>query len=347
MKLIYSTYDTWSFERIIRHVIYWLVWLIFFAAMSAILNSETFFRWATLEFYFLLPKFIVTYFSIYWLIPKYFLNKDKYRSALYFVLLVIFGGVIMWLIEVPYCYDSSFLENIFSIKIFLKFQDLIYVAAIPIAIKLAQANFKQQQLTEKSKQESLRSELLLLKNQLHPHFLFNTLNNLYSLTLYNDKTASKVVLRLSELLSYMLYECNSEHINLTKEIELIHNYIELEKIRFNDRVNIETDITTDMSELQIAPLLLLPFIENAFKHGVSSNSEKASINILLKTENDTLIYEVENSLPKEANQDKRRSITHGIGLQNIKKRLNMLYPKHILTIYDQEVFKAALQIKLN
>jgi len=347
LAIFYKIYDVWSFERVLRHVIYWMAWLVFFAVTYANIEGESIFRWASLEFYFLLPKLFVTYCTIYWLIPKFFLKKDKTRFSLYFILTVLIGGFVMWLIEVPYCYDSSFLENVFSIKIFLKFKDLIYVAAIPIAIKLAQENFKQQQLAEKIKQQSLQSELLLLKNQLHPHFLFNTLNNLYSLTLYNDKAASKVVLRLSELLSYMLYECNSEYIKLGKEIEHLNNYIELEKIRFNDRIKVETVINGDFDHKNIAPLLLLPFIENAFKHGVSSHTEKAWIKILLKKDNEQLIYKVENSLPnKSLEKDKRHSISHGIGLKNIKKRLQVLYPDHKLEISENGTYKATLQIPL-
>jgi len=324
-----------------------MTWLVVFAFVSAQIANESFFRWATLEFYFLLPKFIVTYCTIYWLIPNFFLKNDRLRFILLFAGIVLIGGVVMWIIEVPYCYDSSFMENVFSIKIFLKFKDLVYVSAIPIAIKLAQENFKQQQLAEKSKQQSLQSELLLLKNQLHPHFLFNTLNNLYSLTLYNDKAAPKVVLRLSDLLSYMLYECNVEHINLAKEIDHIQNYIEIERIRFNDRITIKTNFDNNFNDLKVAPLLLLPFVENAFKHGVSSHSEQAWIKINLHIENKQLIYEVENSLPKKVEKDERQSLAHGIGLKNIKRRLEALYPGHILEIVHNQTYKATLQITLN
>jgi len=304
-------------------------------------------RWGTLEFYFLLPKFIVTYVTIYYLIPKYFLKKERTKFILLFTLAIVICGLLMWLIEVPYCYDSSFLENVFSIKILLKFKDLIYVAAIPIAAKLAQETFRQQKLAEISKQESLQSELLLLKNQLHPHFLFNTLNNLYSLTLYNDKAASKIVLRLSELLSYMLYECDVEYIDLAKELEHVENYIELEKIRYNERVIINREIRGNLNGHLIAPLLLLPFIENAFKHGISSHSGEAWIDISVDINNNHLRYIVENSLPENLSADKREAITHGIGLQNIQKRLKALYPVHNLEIVESITFKATLEIPLN
>jgi len=145
----------------------------------------------------------------------------------------------------------------------------------------------------------------------------------------------------------MLYECNGEYIKLGKEIDHVNNYIELEKIRFSDRIKVQTDIAGDVEDQNIAPLLLLPFVENAFKHGVASNSEKAWINIALKKENDQLIYEVENSLPTiTAEKDKRKSVTHGIGLTNIKKRLQVLYPDHELAISKNGTYKATLQIPI-
>lgn len=346
MTDLYKTYDGWPPERVLRHVIYWLAWLVFFAAVNAIMYEEPFTRWAGLELYFIIPKCFVTYCTIYWLIPTYFLKQHKAHFFFYASAIVIIGGLIMWIIEYPYCYESSVWDNFLSIKILPKFADLIYVAAIPAAIKLAQESFRQQQLAQKIKQQALNSELQLLKNQLHPHFLFNTLNNLYSLVLYNDEAAAKVVLRLSDLLSYMLYDCNVEKISLQKEVELITNYIELEKIRFNQRFSVEAHYDKNIGKYKIAPLLLLPFVENAFKHGVASNDQSAWIKISLQIEEGQLHYEVENSLPDYREKDQRSSLNSGIGLNNIKKRLDMLYPEHDLDIWHNGTYKAALRIPI-
>lgn len=346
MTDLYKTYNGWPFERVVRHIIYWLVWLVFFSTVKAILFEETFFHEAWLQLYFILPKCLVTYYTIYWLIPTFFLKQQRAQFLFHFLGIVTIGGVIMWVIEVPYCYNSTLLENFLSIKILLKFADLIYVAAIPTAIKLAQESFKQQQIAQKIKEQASNSELQLLKNQLHPHFLFNTLNNLYSLVLYNDKAASKVVLRLSDLLSYMLYDCNVEKISLQKEVELVNNYIALEEIRFNHRFTIDTHFDEQVKKYKIAPLLLLPFVENAFKHGVASNDQSAWIKISLQIQENQLYYEVENSLPIYDKKDERPALNSGIGLNNIRKRLAMLYPKHNLNITHNGTYKAALQIPL-
>jgi len=343
---LYKIYTKWTFERVLRHVIYWMAWLVFFSSVKAILFEDSFARWAILESFFIIPKCFVTYCTIYWLIPEFFLKQKRAQFFLYFGLILCIGGVVMWTIEVPYCHDSNFLENFLSINILLKFADLIYVAAIPTAIKLAQESFRQQRLAEKIKEQALNAELQLLKNQLHPHFLFNTLNNLYSLVLYNDEAAPDVVLRLSDLLSYMLYDCNIEKINLKKEVELISNYIELEKIRFNNRLSLETDFDEHIEKYKIAPLMLLPFVENAFKHGIASNNQAAWVKISLQIDHGQLYYQVENSLPDTNEKDKRSPLNSGIGLSNIRKRLDMLYPDHELNIWHNGTYKATLRIPL-
>jgi len=144
----------------------------------------------------------------------------------------------------------------------------------------------------------------------------------------------------------MLYECDVEYIELHKELEHLENYIELEKIRYDDRVIIKKEIKGNTIGHEITPLILLPFIENAFKHGVSSHSKGARVDIDIEIENGKLNYVVENSLPENENTDQRETVAHGIGLNNIKKRLKVLYPQHSLKIKKDETFKATLVIPL-
>ncbi len=190
-------------------------------------------------------------------------------------------------------------------------------------------------------------ELQLLRSQLHPHFLFNTLNNLYSLTLERSYDAPHIVLKLSALLRYILYECNEPTVELGKEVQLLKNYIELEQSRFGERVDISISCSGDIQNRRIAPLLLLPFVENSFKHGVHEATGKTWISLYLHVEGGSLIFKMLNG--REGQAPDNLAITGGLGLQNVRKRLNLLYPgRHQLKIMAAEdTFMVTLQIQLN
>ncbi|MDY8135440.1 sensor histidine kinase [Aquimarina sp. 2201CG5-10] len=197
------------------------------------------------------------------------------------------------------------------------------------------------------KEQKKTSELEALKNQLNPHFLFNTLNNLYVLTLEKSDDAPEVIDKLSEILDYILYGCNEKFVPLTNEIKLLNNYIALEKLRYGKRLKINFEYEAG-NGTNIAPLLLLTFLENAFKHGVSQETNKAFINIKLKVSNETIYFQIENTKPllsSETNNQKRISI----GLPNIKKQLNILYPNnYVLELNDNEQkFSANLNLITN
>lgn len=192
-------------------------------------------------------------------------------------------------------------------------------AAILIVIQYFQ---KQQEIAELNEQKR-KTEIEALKNQMNPHFLFNTLNNLYVLALKKSEQTPDVISRLSEILDYMLYRCNDKYVSLDKEIELLHNYLSLEKIRYGGRVNVHFAKQID-HPVQIAPLLLLHFIENAFKHGVSQELGLASINIHLQTTPQEIQFSISNSIPDTPIIEDRQA---PIGLRNIKRQLNLLYPK--------------------
>ena len=154
-------------------------------------------------------------------------------------------------------------------------------------------------------EQKLGAELKVLKNQLHPHFLFNTLNNLYSMVLTQHPRASEVVVRLSDIMSYMLYDCERRLIDLEKEIENLKNYIELEKIRYGKRLDISFETGGKIAGKSIPPLLLLPFLENAFKHGVGKNERASWVRINLWVNDEELTYLVENSLPDVPSSEAR------------------------------------------
>lgn len=222
------------------------------------------------------------------------------------------------------------------------------MVAIVAVIKMAKYWFEQQQRNQKLQQEKLQSELNFLKAQIHPHFLFNTLNNLYALTLDKSDQAPEVVVKLSGLLDYMLYQCNDAYVKLSKEINLIKDYLALEKIRYKKTLNIDLRIIGNPDNVKIAPLLLLPFVENSFKHGLSKVSQDPRVKVELIIENNHLIFKVENNKVNDI-KNNQEDYTSGIGLKNVKRRLELIYPdRHELYILDKKnTFKTELKILLN
>jgi LytS/YehU family sensor histidine kinase len=204
--------------------------------------------------------------------------------------------------------------------------------------------------TRESKQleiEKIQTELNFLKAQLQPHFLFNTLNNIYSLTLDNNHLAGKSILQLSGLLRYMIYESESELVDLQKEIRHLQDYIELEKMRFASRMELSFNISGNVSGRKIIPILLIPFLENAFKHASSKINDKIWITIDLIVKDDTLNFTVENSVFPEGKTQIPDALS-GIGLGNVKRRLSLCYEKYTLdSVLKENHYHSFLQIPLS
>lgn len=181
--------------------------------------------------------------------------------------------------------------------------------------------------------EKQEAELQFLRAQIHPHFLFNTLNNLYGLALTRSERTAEGILRLSGLLDYILYECNAPLIPLRKELEVIDKYVELERLRYGERLDLRLDFDGADSSIPIAPLLLLPFVENCFKHGAAAVDGNCRIELQVTTDSDSLTFTAVNS----RRPDHRQREGQSIGLQNVRRRLNMLYPnRHELEITEEE-----------
>jgi sensor histidine kinase YesM len=190
-----------------------------------------------------------------------------------------------------------------------------------------------QQMAEQLEKEKLAAELKLLKSQINPHFLFNTLNNLYVLTMNSSSKAPLMVHKLSELMSYMLYDSNQVEVPLDKEIQYIRNYIDLEKIRYGERLDVTLNIYGCSEGIMVAPLLILPFVENSFKHGARNQLHDSWIHIDIEVQHDNLILKVENSKPDFQIE---RHTTSGLGLNNVKRRLDHLYrERYVLQLFDE------------
>ncbi|WP_165769899.1 sensor histidine kinase [Flagellimonas pacifica] len=235
--------------------------------------------------------------------------------------------------------DPSFFGRLVSIGEFVsKTLYLLYPTFLILVLKLYEEKRQLLKLNEQKK----TAELMALKNQLNPHFLFNTLNNLYALALKKSDNTPKVIQKLSEILDYILYRCNEPYVSLDKEIELIENYLSLEKIRYADRVKISFSNNVTGQE-KVAPLLLLTFVENAFKHGVVNEIKQAHITINISKKGEQLVFKIENSKP---NTTENLTDKESIGLQNIKKQLELLYPKAYDLIIENSKSTFSANLKL-
>jgi LytS/YehU family sensor histidine kinase len=226
---------------------------------------------------------------------------------------------------------------------------IVGVAGFAACIKFIKYWYENEYLKSILEKEKLQAELQSLKAQVHPHFLFNTLNNIYSVTENVSPQASDMLLRLSALLRYILYECNKPEILLVQEFKMIQDYIALESIRYSKSLDVRFELPDQADHYWIAPLLLLPLIENCFKHGASKVMDQPWINIQIELrEGDVLQAKLINGKPHQAD-DAPSTAAAGIGLANIRKRLELLYPEsHELKILPEpHVFVVVLKLKLN
>jgi LytS/YehU family sensor histidine kinase len=203
-----------------------------------------------------------------------------------------------------------------------------YVIAFVTAIKITMDWLKEHRQLMELEKIQMETELLFLRTQVSPHFFFNTLNNIYSLAIEKSDKTPKIILKLSELMRYLLYETKPKRQRLDKEILCIQNYLDLERIRYGDNLEINMNITGDISGKKIAPIVLLSFVENSIKHGANKNVGKIKIDIDFQIERDFLYFRISNPIPASSKYENFIKTPGGIGLENVKKRLSLGYKKH-------------------
>jgi LytS/YehU family sensor histidine kinase len=235
------------------------------------------------------------------------------------------------------------LGNMETEKLPMRSAMLVFIAfAISTSVRVTQQLLQNEEKRKEIEQEKSKSELAYLKSQINPHFLFNTLNSIYSIANKESKKTAKAIVKLSGLMRYVLYESDNELVPLSDEISYIRDYIELQKLRIFNNVKVSFQLEGDFKNHLIEPLLFIPIVENAFKHGVDSTTN-SHINILMKTEGKEFSFQVENTIIESGSSEKS-----GIGLKNLKKRLEMLYANnHILLIEkNNKTFNVKLMLKL-
>lgn len=210
----------------------------------------------------------------------------------------------------------------------------LITAGVSTIVKISSDWAKQLRVQQELETRTMQTELNFLKSQINPHFLFNTLNSLYALTLKKSDEAPEVVIKLSEMMRYMLYECNEQKVLLGKEISYIRNYLDLEGLR-HKKLDIRFNVEGEPKNFQVAPLIFISFIENAFKHGAANHISDGFVHIQMHIENNELNMYVENSKPEKQPTIEHKRKSGGIGLVNVKRRLEILYPNNYhLDIYD-------------
>jgi len=330
---------------VLRHVSFWLLWLLGWTCFLSMLWStftDNFIRIALWIPVFTIFSYPVSYIAI----PKLLL-KGKY--------LVFLGSLVIWL-AVGWFLSVYFLKHISAPLLDLMkmphgddyewqcFLCVMTTAACFSSLSLGKQWLLKQRDFLRAQQEKVTAELQLLKAQVHPHFLFNTLNNIYSFSLDRSPKTPELILKLSSLLSYMLYDCKAEQVRLEKEVEIMKDYIDLEKERYGNTIEISWTVDGAIRGHFISPLLMLPFLENAFKHGASDQIEKPWMGVDLSVENNILKFKIANSKNEYVSQS-----NNGIGINNVKKRLEFIYPgKHELKINDEgDFFAVSLMVKLS
>jgi sensor histidine kinase YesM len=255
-----------------------------------------------------------------WLCQRWYLQHKPFHFSMYTVLMLM-AMIIVWPLFAKKIFDAP--EDIIDFSVTtLPFFIIAFIMGI--IIKLTRTSIKKQLHDAELRAEQKQSELNLLQSQLSPHFLFNTLNNLYGIAITQHERMPPLLLKLSDLLRYSVYETKKPFVTLQEELEYIDNYISFEKLRLSDRLVLHSDLNTENGNVKIAPMVLIVFIENAFKHAQNTLDEKIYVNIMLKITDDQILFYVENS----HNETKKYNTLHhtsGLGLANTKKRLNLLY----------------------
>ena len=343
---------------VLMHVLAWVAvflipLLLFRKPEPETFEIRDFFLWALMVVFF--------YVNYYVLVPNFLTKKKFFVYSLTIILLLVIAFSSVRFITLTYDSQRE-LENIRRRHNPEKAEEILHriarkrgmgavffsflVLAVSTSIKVTGDWYKMDKKRKETENEKLSTELNLLKSQINPHFFFNTLNNIYSLAIQKSERTPEAIVKLSQLMRYIIYDTDKDKVPLTKEIDYIKNYIELEKLRLQDNVDVRFIVEGNVAEKLIEPLLLLPFIENAFKHGVD-HQQPCTISIRISILDSRLTLHVEN--PVLIKPEKHVPEIHGIGRYNAERRLQLLYDTNynLETTVTESVFRVILTLNLN
>lgn len=324
--------------RLQRHLLFWFMYLLFKTYLNVSDNLaiplSDYVNIVLGQLTFLIVKIPLVYFCFY-VIDQYLeMRWSLVKSVMVLIATIAAGSVGIslcnHLIVLPLIVHLESSISVFAMASLLYHSfTLMFVAGVAVSIRLFRRQHQSRIREVILQKEKTETELKYLKGQINPHFLFNTLNNIYSLAMKGSDQTSEAILRLSKMMRFVLYEAGSAHILLKDELALIQDYIKLERLRYTDRLEIKYSEDVDDPNQQVAPLLLIHFVENAFKHGVSETRAQSFVHVNIRLRKKQLNVHVVNS---KGDSIKRNGVS--IGMENIRKQLDIQYPQHKLDIDD-------------
>ncbi|TSD65052.1 hypothetical protein FFF34_014270 [Inquilinus sp. KBS0705] len=332
--------------QIFWHVFFWLAVTAFFSCIAYYSAKMSIYKVLVIFGLYSVINTSIFYLNYLVLIPR-FLDKKRYKVyALTIISTILLFGLIKYGTALMFKdvvltrikgstmgFGQFFISTAFTTTIYL------FLSAV---LKFTIDWFLNERIQRDLENQRLTAELSFLKSQINPHFLFNSLNSIYSLAYQKSDTTPEAILKLSEIMRYMLYECNDNKVDLTKELQYLHNYIDLQKIRFGNKAFIDFEVTGEVTNQHIVPLLLIAFIENAFKHGIA-NDPASPIRLKINLDEGKLYFFIQNK-----KHTHNRDASGGIGLNNVRRRLDLLYPgKYNLDIRDEaDIYTCQLSLVL-
>jgi len=358
--------EKWS-DRLKRHLLFWAFWGFYFT-MVRFLNPmvlvqtghfPNFFQVMMEAILTLIPQTVLAYSLIGFVLPRYVFTGKYFRAAAWFMvfLLLTFAVTAVFIIYIPkfrlyYVPNMRKLfggENGLAPKLLLAYmssmQGALTGASLAASFKIFKHYYVKNIRNQQLQKENVEAQLQILTAQVHPHFLFNTLNNIYSKAQTESPGSAKMIIELSHILRFILDEAKHALVPLENELQMIQDYINLEKIRYDDKLDLYCSFPSNTENVLIAPLLLLPFVENCFKHGASKILRNPWVNLKMELQNEMLTMKLMNGKKERVREHNGRA---GTGIGNVKQRLNLLYEgRYDLQISeDEEVFVVNLRIEL-
>ena len=349
-----------SMKRFFLHVLFWFCYFIEFSYDSFLWDRSTLPSWTishvlaatlTSSLLSMIPQMMFSYYMIYVGIENLVKKKrplliNILEIAVVLFICIVIDRSIQNYINLPFIYHTiEYRYPLLELKrIFMSVFYIGFAFGVMLAVKSVRDQLDAKEREKNLVKEKLETELKFLKNQTNPHFLLNTLNNIYALARKKSDYTAEVVMRLSELLRFMLYEANASRIKLKEEIKVLEDYLELETLRYNQRLEVSFEKNIDGDDNKITPFLLLPFLENAFKHGISETRFESFIHINISAQNHILNFEIENSKDSCDNE----KLASNIGLINVKRQLELTYSDYNLEVHNNSHnFKINLLVNLD
>lgn len=349
-------------HRLRNHLFFWILYVLFKTYLNIDTEATDILTATNKEWNHYLRIFLIQLcllsikvplvYSCFWLLDRYLLRKWTLLQTLLSFLAIFMVAILLMsalnhslILPILLRYTQDTISWLALNSLLYHFFTLTFVVGIAVSIRLLRRQYHSSLREIVLQKEKVETELKYLKGQINPHFLFNTLNNIYSLARKNSPETAESVLKLSKLMRFMLYNAGHQTILLTEELSLIEDYIALERLRYTDRLQVTYNQNLDNLQQRITPLLLIHFVENAFKHGASETRFESFISIDITLRNGILRAQIQNS---KSTDGSKSDVAKPIGMENIKRQLELIYPEHQLIITDNiNTFQVDLTIPIN